>query len=151
MFNRPSTDSSCIVGAYGPKWSSADSRPFVFPQELPSPKSMGYTTYFSSAPMAEVHRVDVFEDRETRLCRGILFEYQNGGSRAVGQCRLGVDVRREYELPLTISFRSIEGGILVRLGECPCTHPREGWECCSLGAGTLYFWFAEKCSALKIA
>lgn len=111
---------------------------------------MGYKTYFSSASIARISYAYVFEDRETGLCRGLLFEYHDGGSRAVGQCRLGFDERKEYRSPSTICFRSVGRGVRVHLGKPPATH-EEGWETRTLDAGMLYFWFAEKSSALVIA
>ncbi|PNP49473.1 hypothetical protein THARTR1_09795 [Trichoderma harzianum] len=49
------------------------------------------TEFFSWAPLDRVASALVFRDQATGCCRGILFHYLNGGSRAVGECRLDVD------------------------------------------------------------
>lgn len=111
---------------------------------------MGYTTYFSSAPVARIRHAQVFEDNETGLCRGILFEYYGGGSRAVGQCRMGLDKRKGCDAPTSISFRSLGRGVRVTLAKSPADE--EGWDTRILeDGGTLYFWFAEESSALVIS
>ena len=45
----------------------------------------------TSAPLAGVVSVTVFYIGETENCRGLLFTYENGGQRTVGQCRVGLD------------------------------------------------------------
>ncbi|KAL6797649.1 hypothetical protein GGI42DRAFT_361720 [Trichoderma sp. SZMC 28013] len=47
--------------------------------------------YFSWAPLDGVASALVFRDQTTGCCRGILFHYLDGGSRAIGECRLHVD------------------------------------------------------------
>ncbi|KAF5973281.1 hypothetical protein FCOIX_8849 [Fusarium coicis] len=42
-------------------------------------------------PLQGTTRVDVFTCKATGLCRGMLFGYEDGAQRAVGQCRLGID------------------------------------------------------------
>lgn len=149
MVLQPSTDEPCIVGGYGSKWCSpADPHRFVFSQDTQPFQNMGYTTYFSCAPLTRIGVAYVFEDYETGLCRGILFEYHDGCSRAVGQCRMGVDKRKEYHSPWSISFRSVGRGFLVSL-DTPHTD-EEGWETRRLNAAIIYFWFTENSSTLVI-
>ncbi|EHK22603.1 uncharacterized protein TRIVIDRAFT_126216, partial [Trichoderma virens Gv29-8] len=57
----------------------------------PSPITEGaflQAEYFSWAPLDGVASVLVFRDQATGCCKGILFHYLNGGSRAIGECRL---------------------------------------------------------------
>lgn len=56
---------------------------------------------FSSAPLSDVVSVEVFRD-QTGFCQGILLTYGNGGRRALGQCRLGVDRSIICKNPLRI-------------------------------------------------
>lgn len=37
-------------------------------------------------------------------CKGILFEYENGSKRALGQCRLGLDEVRSWYKPLSLHY-----------------------------------------------
>jgi hypothetical protein len=88
VVNEPTDDAPVTLGAYDPNWSATEEpQRFVFPQC--TRQRLGLITYFSSALLAEIQCAYIFEDDELGLCRGILFEYKNGSSRAVGQCRLG--------------------------------------------------------------
>ncbi|EXL82441.1 hypothetical protein FOPG_04658 [Fusarium oxysporum f. sp. conglutinans race 2 54008] len=42
-------------------------------------------------PLQGTIRIDIFTCKTTGLCRGMLFEYDDGAQRAVGQCRIGID------------------------------------------------------------
>ncbi|KAK3943303.1 hypothetical protein QBC46DRAFT_44724 [Diplogelasinospora grovesii] len=67
---------------------------FYLPQ---SPQLVGWS--LSWASLDSVRQVKVFFDEDlgsSGACRGLLFEYENGGQRAVGQCRIGVDPNRIY-------------------------------------------------------
>ena len=55
-------------------------------------------TSISSAPLDNVVCARIFENDEEE-CMGIILEYENGGMRSLGQCRLGVDFERRYYKP----------------------------------------------------
>ncbi|KAL6698071.1 hypothetical protein J3F84DRAFT_366414 [Trichoderma pleuroticola] len=59
---------------------------------------------FSSASLDNVSNVCVFNDALTKLCKGIMIEYNNGLKRALGQCRLGLDLVQRYSRPLNLSY-----------------------------------------------
>lgn len=50
-------------------------------------------TCFSSAPLRDLKLVRVFNQKGWPQCKGMLFEYRNGGQRVLGGCRVGVDLR----------------------------------------------------------
>ncbi|KAL7916015.1 hypothetical protein GGI35DRAFT_431322 [Trichoderma velutinum] len=62
--------------------------------------------FFSSASLEGVLHVHVFNDKLRNLCKGILFEYENGSKRTVGQCRLGWDRVQSWRRPLRIFYDS---------------------------------------------
>ncbi|CAI4215870.1 unnamed protein product, partial [Parascedosporium putredinis] len=66
---------------------------------------IGDAAYASCAPLRDVLSALVFSDQSAGFCRGILFHYRNGGSRAVGQCRLHVDPVESVVLPVQLCFR----------------------------------------------
>lgn len=66
---------------------------------------------FSEAPLERVARVAVFwheltHKRPSRefYCTGLLFEYEDGSERAVGECRLGVEFCQIYEKPVEMLY-----------------------------------------------
>ncbi|ETS03492.1 hypothetical protein M419DRAFT_50070, partial [Trichoderma reesei RUT C-30] len=83
-----------LVGTYcRASTSSTEGLPDNFPLDKfePSPVSDGAIleeVYFSWAPLEGVASTVVFRDQDTGYCKGILFRYLNGGSRAIGECRL---------------------------------------------------------------
>lgn len=59
-----------------------------------------YSSYLSTAPLDKpIARITVFCDAERDFDRGLLIEYKDGGQRALGQCRVGVDDETEFENP----------------------------------------------------
>lgn len=64
------------------------------------------TIYFSWAPLEDVVSAVIFRRRHKGVTRGIVLRYLNGGSRAVGQCRVGVDSAQEVFLPTTICIKT---------------------------------------------
>lgn len=115
---------------------------------------------FSSAPLMNVTRIHVFENRAHGYCKAILLEYENGAQRAVGNCRLGVDPAKTYLNPSHICYRL--GSVLsqpekhrllwVDTGsECAHTHDEDaqGWVC-SVMEGHLKFMFAGNISRIAI-
>ncbi|PTB45128.1 hypothetical protein M441DRAFT_23399 [Trichoderma asperellum CBS 433.97] len=63
------------------------------------------TIYFSWAPLEGVASAVVYKRRHKGVTRGIILHYLNGGSRALGQCRVGVDVAQEVFLPIMICIK----------------------------------------------
>ncbi|EWG36251.1 hypothetical protein FVEG_14642 [Fusarium verticillioides 7600] len=55
-------------------------------------------------PLQGTTRIDVFTCKATDLCRGMLFGYEDGAQRAVGQCRLGIDNVTTYINPTRICY-----------------------------------------------
>lgn len=158
LISEPSGDFPVNLGAYSPDWSVPEGPlRMEFPQYIQ--QSLGFVTYFSSASLNDVSCVTVFEDYENGFCCGMLFEYISGGLRAVGQCRLGVDLSKKYISPSTICFRirswrnragRDRGGIQVDIGCCSVIcHPQEEWNCRKF-SNTLHFWFSEQRSILSI-
>ncbi|KAK5997944.1 hypothetical protein PT974_00312 [Cladobotryum mycophilum] len=60
-------------------------------REVPLPRSPFRESFISTAPLGNVYKTQVFSERKTQKCMGIIFEYRDGSTRAIGQCRLGVD------------------------------------------------------------
>ena len=57
---------------------------------------------FSAAPLDNVALAKVFHQEGRSYCRGLLFVYQDGAQRALGDCRVGVDPYETYETPRTL-------------------------------------------------
>lgn len=62
----------------------------------------------STARLEQVKLTEVYYDRRTSCCRGIMFFYENGKRRAVGECRIGVDFVRRCEYPTHIMYSEKE-------------------------------------------
>lgn len=60
----------------------------------------------SSASLENISTIHVFTDEATRLCKGILIEYNDGLKKSLGQCRLGMDSVQSYKKPSSISHAS---------------------------------------------
>lgn len=162
LFAEPSCSGVPVnLGAYSPEPPNADEPPQWPESRHIIQHTIGLFTYYSSAPLARISCIHVFED-ETGLCRGMLFEYLDGTLRAVGQCRLGVDHRITYKAPSVICSRITittqdwtsrrSCGVKVVLGSCagPISHPpARVWNCRPL-SGTLHFWFSESSTALSV-
>jgi hypothetical protein len=108
----------------------------------------------SSAPLENISNIHVFTDESTRLCKGLLIEYNNGLKRSLGQCRLGMDFVQIYKKPSSISHASTYQPTCEKhLVSCKGVHvifdsqnqqygEDEGliWEHYEM-KGQLYFWF----------
>ncbi|ORY58252.1 uncharacterized protein BCR38DRAFT_448479 [Pseudomassariella vexata] len=115
---------------------------------------------FSSAPLNNVTRIQVFEDEELGFCRAMLFDYENGARRAVGNCRLGVDPAKTYLNPSRICYCStqylsqhssvVRQMIRVESGsESTHRHQIHTWVCSAM-EGNLEFWFSGEESIITI-
>lgn len=114
--------------------------------------------YYSSAPLDNVTRVQVFEDNFNQFCRGIIFEYATGAQQAVGECRFGVDPIITVTDPSHICLTTFEDTRLsgsqppmttrVKVSSSS-THSHcndeTTWQCFTL-KGTLECWF-NRCKA----
>ncbi|PTB70417.1 hypothetical protein BBK36DRAFT_1107697 [Trichoderma citrinoviride] len=97
-----------LVGTYcGASTPYTERLPDKFPLDKfqPSPISDLEEVYFSWAPLEDVASTVVFRDRGTGYCKGILFHYLNGGSRAIGQCRLQVDPAERVDGPSSLCIQ----------------------------------------------
>lgn len=119
---------------------------------------------FSVASLDNVHRVSVFYHEQMGFCVGMLLEYENGGQRSLGQCRIGVDPVTSYRKPARICLlrrRYPEGGAQlrpratnVRISERDeCEHKRDeggqDWTCFPM-RGALEFWFSSEETQLTV-
>lgn len=110
--------------------------------------------YLSSASLENVLNIYIFTDKLTKLCKGIMIDYNNGLKRALGQCRLGLDSVQSYKSPLTLSYASISQPacgkyqilyknvyvICDSLNELNLQDEELVWEHHEM-KGQLYFWF----------
>lgn len=108
----------------------------------------------SWAPLENVARLRLFTDEDAGICRGLLLEYEDGGQRSVGECRVGLDVERAYERPVGLCIGRKSGfprwSIRVRVdGQAEHTHPERNWQCYSM-RGTLVSWQKRGFSTLKV-
>lgn len=107
-------------------------------------------TYISWATLSGIKSICTFYDKDTGLCRGIIFYYENGGLRAVGQCRRHVDCSKRAVKPSVLCYRSQRNGIQVEVGpDSIHQHASDGWTCLALGEGVLTFSFNEDLSSIS--
>jgi hypothetical protein len=102
---------------------------------------------FSSAPLEAVRSAVVFT-RPGMGCRGILFEYEGGAQRAVGECRVGVDDSKATTSPSCLCILVNEHLVDVVFAKGDHQHQREGWEC-HVMSGILEFWFTGEAVDLE--
>ncbi|KAI0474610.1 hypothetical protein F4859DRAFT_74248 [Xylaria cf. heliscus] len=114
--------------------------------------------YLSIASLEGLQSVEVFYDQSSRHCRGMVLYYQNGGCRAVGQCRFDVDSAKHFIQPSQICFRShsvnasrncIFSVVEVDWKHHPHTHEEKGWNC-QLLKGNLLYWYNQNSSFIAI-
>ncbi|KAK3897145.1 hypothetical protein C8A05DRAFT_20026, partial [Staphylotrichum tortipilum] len=128
-------------------------RTYPRPEQFPSP---GW--HFSCAPLDNVWRIQVFLEEDSLHCRGLLLEYEGGGQRALGQCRLLVDQTKTYNRPSRIAFTNVLRlpagsefdleATKVAFDEIP--EGGDGWSSFGM-TGTLWFWFTEKETRLEMS
>jgi hypothetical protein len=152
IYNTVNAGPATVFGTYPGKQDNEDSfYPFLDPRidEVP-----GSHMYFSSASLKDVTRMQVVKDEKSDFCRAIIFIYGNGAQRAVGNCRLGIDLVKTYLNPsricyLPVSLSHVNGAgprQVVRVeGENDSTHRHEenGWICSPM-EGNLEFWFSAQ-------
>ncbi|OTB14314.1 hypothetical protein K445DRAFT_23719 [Daldinia sp. EC12] len=123
---------------------------------LPSPQlkkpNLGFP-YYSFASLWNVIRVIVYDNPDTGFCRGILLHYNNGAERALGQCRIGVDPAKIYDMPTYVCFipqrytrpnrpGQIKTAIVRCTNQDDHKHDEEGWVCTPM-CHDLDFWFTQ--------
>ncbi|KAM3461432.1 hypothetical protein NHJ6243_004952 [Beauveria neobassiana] len=115
--------------------------------------------YFSYAELDKVKDIEVYHDKALGICRGVVVGYQNGGERALGQCRIGVDAVRVYEQPACFCYKKtkyLRQGTRVERDsvkiECNTNanhdHSEEEWTCCKFPS-RLEWWFTSEESRIS--
>ncbi|CAK7199888.1 hypothetical protein SEUCBS139899_002574 [Sporothrix eucalyptigena] len=167
-----------VVGAYSdtslPKSLPPISPPLGDPQPRPIATANDHMYLLSTAHLDGIVRIRVFSDPVRGFDRGLLFYYKNGGQRALGQCRVGVDDEKDYDDPACLCI-SRDGFTHVVEDRAPRepgtqrwhvfyaqamddieehTHEDENgiWECIPLGegCGRLEVSFTAKSSRLEV-
>ncbi|KAB5572269.1 hypothetical protein GE09DRAFT_1170482 [Coniochaeta sp. 2T2.1] len=149
-----------FFGAYC-RPSSEQALPRPFRLEKPGPCPID-DAYFSWAPLRGVSSTIVFYNQSTGFCLGIMFRYQNGGVRAVGQCRLQVDPAEIFVQPVRLCFRATSScshrnqmthKVQVKFEhDAPTDFTQKnfaGWESRPL-VGLIKFWFTPESSFLVV-
>jgi hypothetical protein len=100
---------------------------------------------FSSASLEAVKFAAVFLQEGSTLCRGVLFEYDNGAQRAVGECRIGVQASTTYATPSVLCVfgepELASEAVTVEFAKSDHHHEDAGgWDCYPM-SGVLNFWF----------
>jgi len=162
IYGEPSE--GCPVRFFGAHSGSPsdEAHPKPFRLEKPGPCPIDNDAYFSWAPLCAVLSTLVFYDHNTGSCRGILFRYQNGGSRAVGQCRLQVDPAESVVQPARFCFRAnscpsrwnrMTQTVQVKFKQGARNNHTEkdidGWESHPM-KGLVKFWFTPESSFLVV-
>jgi hypothetical protein len=148
-----------IFGAYcGPQSTGDIPRPFFIQDFAPEKRK----AYFSWAPLNNIQAIRVFYCKDIGLCKGLIFRYENGGMRAVGQCRLHIDNDMVVVQPSRLCFRPTLYSTSRRIRQCHGVrvelgadgtheHVDDGWKCLYLGQGVLTFSFTEDSSYISLA
>jgi hypothetical protein len=93
-------------GAHCRAPSAASGVPRPFGQSHPDLSPLSDRAFFSWGPLRGVSSTQVFVEHCTGTCKGILFHYENGAVRAVGQCRLNTDRTESVAQPTHLVFRT---------------------------------------------
>lgn len=110
--------------------------------------------YFSVAELDNVVSIEVYHDQILGICRGVNVQYESGGERALGQCRVGVDSVSTYAKPMWFCFKKttyLRPGTRVERDsikiECHAGakhhHQQDGWSCCQFPS-RLEWWFTSE-------
>ncbi|KAL3602902.1 hypothetical protein FPOAC2_07218 [Fusarium poae] len=133
--------------------------PSPFPLVRSSPNPLGAEAYFSWASLDCISSTLTFKDRETGFCKGIMFQYQNGGCRTVGQCRWHLDLVTRVEHPHVFQYKTesypSRWNTLLHAVRVKFQHHSqdqradEDWKCQPLN-GFVQFWFTSESTCLAI-
>lgn len=132
-----------------PQYLLGTSHPYI-PEDRP--EALGRRPMcFSWVPLGSVTMATVFLREHDDFCAGILFEYENGGKRTVGEVRLGQARERVYMKPKLICTRELvtpdsfgdryKQDIIFPEEKCADDEDDEG-ECCHEMDGIMHFWFS---------
>lgn len=139
------------VGLSSHSWQPPDLWPNSF---------IPHNTLFSAAPLKNVVQATVFHRPGTNLSSGVLFDYENGGRRAVGECRIGHDSSTTYAKPraMCVRLERYEQGphLLSRpavqvefFGDEEHSHAQPYWSCYEM-SGTLRWFYNYKDSLVEV-
>lgn len=113
---------------------------------LPRERLPSTTIDFScaSASLDRVSKIQIFYVPGTLFCRGIIFQYDDGLRRALGQCRVGIDEIQVYARPSHICFihttyrqphmdTEFQGvKVLSTIFDQDHNHEGTSWTCCEM-------------------
>ncbi|CAH0020516.1 unnamed protein product [Clonostachys rhizophaga] len=147
-----------VFGAFAPeKDDSVPSFLSAPPSNIPSGPAL-----FSSVSLESVTCIEIFEGIKTGTPAGILFHYENGAQRAVGNCRIGLDSVQTYIKPTRLCWQSIskrpnsmraiyklDSGDYSKHQHCTHLTQNDIWVCNAL-EGTMEFWFSQEDSSILI-
>ncbi|OAQ95893.1 hypothetical protein LLEC1_07954, partial [Akanthomyces lecanii] len=110
--------------------------------------------YAGQAALENVMVAQTFMDCRTGQCRGIIFQYNDGKVKSIGQCRLGVDETRCVEHPARVCSMTVDDTLTVEFAwsDAHSHTPVDSdakWECHEM-TGTLNLWFDLACAKISI-
>ncbi len=129
--------------------------PSTIPQESPTPDN-GAQTQASEDSAQEEQKEDESLEEDNLICQGIILHYSNGGSRALGQIRMGVYASKTVQNPTHVCY----GHEWTRRKQLhvqfvsDSEHKRHnswiGYKCHRM-RGELWYWFNddESCALVK--
>ncbi len=139
--------------------------PFSMAYPQPNPINYSCLNYFSWAPLANVSSTVTFYDEASGRCRGIIFHYEGGGARAVGECRLHVDRAERVDRPARLCFwtetvptrpHCVSHRVWARFEQHPPSKPANepdqlpgGWVAWPM-RGIVKFWFERLTSFMAV-
>ncbi|KAK3304762.1 uncharacterized protein B0T15DRAFT_252660 [Chaetomium strumarium] len=96
----------------------------------------------SYAPLENVSQIRIFYHKGGIHCKGMVLEYNNGGQRAVGECRIMVDHCETFTRPSSIAFVNSGASLYqVKIRVDGPLDDGDEWMHYTM-AGTLVFWFS---------
>lgn len=157
MYERPDGEAVTFIGGYADGAAAPSAAIQLEADEQKEAEAVPAFTFqyrkqpfrsasYSSAPLSDVIRAQVFYERGASACRGIVLEYRNGSKRALGQCKLGaIDQSEECLDPVQLCYSSLgKNSVQIKLfNGSSHAHEETGWTCC-LMRGVLEFWFSDK-------
>lgn len=138
-----------VFGAHCDPASKGDTPPPFLIQDFESDITEAYVSW---APLSGIQSIRTFYNKDAGLCMGIIFYYENGGLRAVGQCRRYVDYSTLAVQPSVLCYQSTieRHSVRVEVGsDVIHQHVGNGWKCLVLGDGVLTFSFTESWSYIS--
>ncbi|KAL6790186.1 hypothetical protein GGI42DRAFT_365683 [Trichoderma sp. SZMC 28013] len=164
VYERPDSEAITFVGGHSrhaaPLAEIRDTKPKAEQEDTEAFSTFKFKghpfkpAYYSSAPLDDVTRTEIFQERGGSTCRGILLEYRNGSRRALGQCKVGIDDIQECIEPMQLCYNNllVNGTQSVQVcisREILHTHDERGWVCCIM-KGVLELWFNNRQEKIKL-